>query len=116
MTGLSSVWWRDDHYAHHLECNSLQADPNIQHLPLLAVSEAFLGQSPLFSEYHKRHMIAGPFARAVVARQHLLFYPFMAAACCQKMAVVSAPDTHCPRSVRPTAAAKSAASARQSPA
>jgi delta8-fatty-acid desaturase len=80
VTGLSSVWWRDDHNAHHLECNSLQADPNIQHLPLLAVSEAFLGQSPLFSEYHKRHMIAGPFARAVVARQHLLFYPFMAAA------------------------------------
>ena len=45
VTGRSSVWWRDDHYAHHLECNSLQADPNIQHLPLLAVSEAFLGQS-----------------------------------------------------------------------
>lgn len=78
VTGLSSVWWRDDHFTHHLECNSVEGDPNIQHLPFFAVAESFF--APTVSAYHQRETSMGPVARWLVRRQHWLFYPLMAVA------------------------------------
>ena len=75
VTGLSSVWWRDDHFSHHLDCNVLEADPNIQHLPLFAVTDLFF--VPSFSTYHERRMQMTRVSQALVAHQHLLFYPLM---------------------------------------
>nr|CAD1827329.1 unnamed protein product [Ananas comosus var. bracteatus] len=38
MAGISSEWWKQNHNAHHIACNSLDFDPDVQHMPLFAVS------------------------------------------------------------------------------
>ncbi|CAI9785968.1 unnamed protein product [Fraxinus pennsylvanica] len=38
LTGISIAWWKWTHNAHHISCNSLDYDPDLQHLPMLAVS------------------------------------------------------------------------------
>lgn len=39
LTGVSIGWWKSTHNVHHVVCNSATHDPDIQHLPLLCVSE-----------------------------------------------------------------------------
>ncbi|KAK3434928.1 hypothetical protein EUGRSUZ_D02331 [Eucalyptus grandis] len=33
LTGISIAWWKWTHNAHHLACNSLDHDPDLQHIP-----------------------------------------------------------------------------------
>ena len=40
LMGLSVGWWKSDHNTHHVVCNAVEHDPNIQHMPMLAVSLA----------------------------------------------------------------------------
>ncbi|KAJ7007760.1 hypothetical protein NC653_006707 [Populus alba x Populus x berolinensis] len=35
LTGISMAWWKWTHNAHHLACNSLDYDPDLQHIPFL---------------------------------------------------------------------------------
>ncbi|KAJ6872921.1 delta8-sphingolipid desaturase [Populus alba x Populus x berolinensis] len=37
LTGISIAWWKWTHNAHHLACNSLDYDPDLQHIPVFAV-------------------------------------------------------------------------------
>uniref|UniRef100_A0A0D3BNV8 Cytochrome b5 heme-binding domain-containing protein n=1 Tax=Brassica oleracea var. oleracea TaxID=109376 RepID=A0A0D3BNV8_BRAOL len=41
ITGISIAWWKWTHNAHHISCNSLDHDPDLQHIPVLAVSSKF---------------------------------------------------------------------------
>ena len=50
--GISIAWWKRTHNSHHLATNSITHDPDIQHMPVLAVSPHFF-KSP-FSWYHFR--------------------------------------------------------------
>ncbi|KAK6120584.1 hypothetical protein DH2020_045680 [Rehmannia glutinosa] len=34
LTGISIAWWKWTHNAHHVACNSLDFDPDLQHLPV----------------------------------------------------------------------------------
>jgi cytochrome b involved in lipid metabolism len=44
--GVSVQWWKRSHNVHHVVTNSLEHDPDIQHLPVFSVSEkAFKGVS-----------------------------------------------------------------------
>ncbi|KAL6952172.1 stearoyl-CoA 9-desaturase [Sarracenia purpurea var. burkii] len=38
LTGISIAWWKWTHNAHHIAVNSLDYDPDLQHLPFFAVS------------------------------------------------------------------------------
>ncbi|OAY76990.1 Delta(8)-fatty-acid desaturase 2 [Ananas comosus] len=73
VTGISIAWWKRNHNAHHIACNSLDFDPDLQHLPLFAVSPRLF--APLFSVFYRRTMPFGAAARLLVSYQHLTFYP-----------------------------------------
>ncbi|KAG0454831.1 hypothetical protein HPP92_024123 [Vanilla planifolia] len=78
LTGLSMVWWKRTHNAHHVACNSLEFDPDLQHVPLFAVSSKLFGS--LTSFFYERRMSFDSFARLLVSHQHLSFYPVMCVA------------------------------------
>ncbi|KAL8541123.1 hypothetical protein ACS0TY_002410 [Phlomoides rotata] len=75
LTGISIAWWKWTHNAHHVSCNSLDYDPDLQHLPMLAVSSR-LFQS-LTSQFYKRKLTFDSIARFFVSYQHITFYPVM---------------------------------------
>lgn len=84
LTGIGTSWWKRSHNVHHLVCNSIEHDPDIQHMPLLAVtSDIFNGSSGLehgkfWTTYHRKWVQFDSVARFMVSHQHWLFYPIMA--------------------------------------
>ena len=36
MSGISLGWWKDSHNTHHVVPNTVQFDPDIQHMPFIA--------------------------------------------------------------------------------
>lgn len=54
---------------------NVRADPDIQHLPFMAISPKFF--KSLYSVYHDRIMYYDLLGRCLVSVQHLLFYPIM---------------------------------------
>lgn len=73
--GISIGWWKRSHNVHHIVCNSIDHDPDIQHLPALAVTkDIFPG---FFSTYHMKQFVFDPLSRFLVAYQHWLYYPIM---------------------------------------
>ncbi|KAL6557158.1 Delta 8 Fatty Acid Desaturase [Orobanche minor] len=78
LTGISIAWWKWTHNAHHVACNSLDHDPDLQHLPVFAVSSR-LFQS-LTSQFYKRKLTFDSLSRFFVSYQHLTFYPVMVVA------------------------------------
>ena len=79
LTGLSTAWWKHNHNTHHVVPNAIEHDPNIQHLPLMAISQAVIEQ-PYRSTYHERDFWLSRVGTAVVSYQHYLFLPLMAVA------------------------------------
>jgi len=77
LMGLSVGWWKSDHNTHHVVCNAVEHDPNIQHMPLLAITPKIF-EKPFWDTYHKKIVGMDRIARALVSNQHLFFYPFMA--------------------------------------
>jgi fatty acid desaturase/predicted heme/steroid binding protein len=76
--GVSMGWWKKSHNTHHVVTNSVEHDPDIQHLPVLAVSPSIF--KGFFSTYHKKvfcPLLLDPVARFVICHQHLLYYVFM---------------------------------------
>ena len=39
LGGISLGWWKHGHYVHHVSPNDMEKDPDIQHLPVMAVDE-----------------------------------------------------------------------------
>ena len=75
MTGVSLSWWIQSHNAHHISTNSVELDPDIQHLPVLAVSDKFFKSVKSF--YHNKVLHFDKLARLFVSYQHCLFYVVM---------------------------------------
>ncbi|RRT82807.1 hypothetical protein B296_00017695 [Ensete ventricosum] len=75
LTGLSIAWWKRNHNVHHIACNSLDFDPDLQHMPLFAVSSKFFAS--LTSFFYERKMKFDAVARFLVSYQHWTFYPVM---------------------------------------
>ncbi|KIY50521.1 fatty acid/sphingolipid desaturase [Fistulina hepatica ATCC 64428] len=73
--GLSIGWWVDNHNIHHLVTNHPSHDPDIEHLPFLAISPVFF--QSLWSSYYKRTMHFDAFAKVFITIQHYLFYVIM---------------------------------------
>ena len=76
--GVGITWWTTTHNAHHCACNSLECDPDIQHMPVLAVTPKYFAS--VYSLYHQRTMAFDFAAKALVSVQHYSFYPIMAVA------------------------------------
>ncbi|XP_010251589.1 PREDICTED: delta(8)-fatty-acid desaturase [Nelumbo nucifera] len=75
LTGFSMGWWKWIHNGHHIACNSLDFDPDLQHIPLFAVSSKFFNS--LTSYFYGRKMSFDSVARFLVSYQHWTFYPVM---------------------------------------
>jgi len=75
LTGVSIGWWQKSHNAHHIVTNSIEFDPDIQHLPVLAISEKFFNS--IYSFYHERVMQFDALAKFFVRYQHLLYFLIM---------------------------------------
>eukprot|EP00618_Florenciella_parvula_P006724 CAMPEP_0119465024 /NCGR_PEP_ID=MMETSP1344-20130328/344_1 /TAXON_ID=236787 /ORGANISM="Florenciella parvula, Strain CCMP2471" /LENGTH=512 /DNA_ID=CAMNT_0007497265 /DNA_START=85 /DNA_END=1623 /DNA_ORIENTATION=- len=76
LTGIGMGWWKRSHNVHHVVCNSIENDPDIQHMPIFAVSPEIFGR--FFSSYHQHWVETDAAARFLVSYQHWLFYPIMA--------------------------------------
>jgi len=77
VTGISIGWWKKSHNVHHVCCNSVESDPDIQHLPFLAVSDKIFGK--WWSTFHDREMLltSVSISRWLVSFQHWVYYPLM---------------------------------------
>lgn len=77
LMGLSVGWWKSDHNTHHVVCNAVEHDPNIQHMPMLAITPKIF-RKPFWDTYHKKTVAMDAVARFFVSYQHVFFYPLMA--------------------------------------
>ncbi|KAL2471967.1 Delta(8)-fatty-acid desaturase 2 [Abeliophyllum distichum] len=75
LAGISIAWWKWNHNSHHIACNSLDYDPDLQHMPFFAVSSKLF--SSITSYFYDRKMDFDSFARFFVSNQHFTFYPVM---------------------------------------
>ncbi|KAI8996020.1 fatty acid desaturase-domain-containing protein [Gaertneriomyces semiglobifer] len=72
LGGLSLGWWKHNHNVHHIVTNSVTNDPDIQHLPFMAISTKFF--KSLYSTYYNRVLTFDPAAQFFVSVQHYMFY------------------------------------------
>lgn len=77
-TGISMGWWRATHNTHHICTNVVTSDPDIQHLPMFALSSQYF-KSP-YSFYHNRVLPFDRIAKFLVPIQSYYFYFVMAIA------------------------------------
>ncbi|KAI8331857.1 delta-6 fatty acid desaturase [Chlamydoabsidia padenii] len=74
--GLSLGWWKDNHNVHHIVTNDPEHDPDIQHVPFLAITTRFFQN--LYSSYYQRVMTFDSIAKFFIAHQHHLYYLVLA--------------------------------------
>lgn len=88
LGGLSLVWWCDNHDVHHLVTNHPEHDPDIQHMPIFAISPRFVNEPEkggkqtvgLWSSYYRRVMYFDAFAKVLLRMQHRLYFIIMSLA------------------------------------
>jgi len=76
LMGISTCWWKRNHNTHHVACNSIEHDPDIQHMPILAVSPQ-IWDKPFWSTYYNKWVKMDAFARWAVGHQDRLFFLVM---------------------------------------
>lgn len=74
--GLSMGWWKRNHNVHHILTNAPEHDPDIEHMPLFAISHRLLGS--LRSTYYNRVMKYDAVAKVLLRFQPWTYYPFLA--------------------------------------
>lgn len=78
LSGISIGWWKLSHNAHHVVTNSVTGDPDIQHLPVFAITDKFF--KPVWSTYHKKTFSFDRISYFFVSKQHYLYYLIMGVA------------------------------------
>jgi len=78
FNGVGIAWWKATHNVHHMAVNSIECDPDIQHIPLFAISDKYF--AGVTSLYHNRILKFDGLARLLVSYQHYTFYLIMAVA------------------------------------
>lgn len=73
--GLSMGWWKFNHNVHHIVTNSPEHDPDIEHMPLFAISHRFM--SSLKSSFYERVMTYDAMAKLLLRVQPYTYYPFL---------------------------------------
>jgi fatty acid desaturase len=77
LTGISMAWWKKTHNAHHVDTNSISHDPDIQHMPVLAVTDQQFVNGGVFSHYHRRYFTFDSVAKTFISYQQYIFWPAM---------------------------------------
>lgn len=72
--GISSGWWKYTHNVHHIRTNDGEWDPDIQHMPVIAISKQYLEK--VWSHFHRRVLppedaLAAHIAKICIKFQHL---------------------------------------------
>lgn len=75
LAGISIAWWKKNHNFHHIACNSLDCDPDLQHIPFFAVSSKLFNS--ITSHYYERKLKFDTVARFLISYQHWTFYLVM---------------------------------------
>lgn len=76
--GLSMGWWKSSHNVHHIVTNAPEHDPDIEHLPVFAISHRFM--TSLKSTYYDRVMKYDAFAKLMLRIQAWTYYPLLSLA------------------------------------
>eukprot|EP00933_Yihiella_yeosuensis_P045819 TRINITY_DN41240_c0_g1_i1.p1 TRINITY_DN41240_c0_g1~~TRINITY_DN41240_c0_g1_i1.p1 ORF type:complete len:585 (-),score=102.45 TRINITY_DN41240_c0_g1_i1:318-1961(-) len=76
LMGISVCWWKRNHNTHHIVCNSIEHDPDIQHMPAFAVTPEIF-KKPFWSTYYDELKAMDAPARFLISNEHILFYPIM---------------------------------------
>jgi len=74
VTGISAGWWKYTHNMHHCVTNEWDRDPDVTHMPLLAVTEKMF----LDARAKKLGRIESVLVRYLVPIQHIMYVPYMA--------------------------------------
>ena len=69
VAGISFGWWKWSHNVHHTVCNSIEHDPDIQHLPFLAITDRIFKGGKFFSSYHNKWFTVDKFVSFLVSYQ-----------------------------------------------
>ena len=78
ITGISFAWWKWTHNAHHIACNSLDYEPDLQHIPMFTIySNLFNSIKSIFCG---RILKFNYVARFLVSYQHWTYYQVMCVA------------------------------------
>lgn len=72
LGGLSLGWWKKNHNVHHVVTNSPEHDPDIEHMPFMAVSHRLL--QSLRSTYYEHVMEYDAVAKFALGIQHYSYY------------------------------------------
>ena len=75
---MSVQWWKRNHNTHHVVCNSVNYDPDVQYLPLFAVTEKMF--NGFYSWYYQTEFKFDNVARALIPYQKYLLIPVMGVA------------------------------------
>jgi sphingolipid 8-(E)-desaturase len=73
--GLSVGWWKRNHNVHHIVTNSPEHDPDIEYVPIFAISHRFL--ESLTSSFYDRVMTFDAVAQFLLPYQAYLYYPIL---------------------------------------
>ncbi|KAI0893206.1 fatty acid desaturase [Annulohypoxylon nitens] len=72
LGGLSLGWWKRNHNVHHIVTNAPEHDPDIEHMPFLAVSHRFF--QSMRSTYYDRIMKYDAVAKVMLRIQPYTYY------------------------------------------
>ncbi|KAI1090485.1 fatty acid desaturase [Rostrohypoxylon terebratum] len=72
LGGLSLGWWKRNHNVHHIVTNAPEHDPDIEHMPFLAVSHRFF--QSMRSTYYDRIMEYDAVAKVMLRVQPYTYY------------------------------------------
>lgn len=72
LGGLSIGWWKHNHNVHHIVTNAPEHDPDIEHMPFLAVSHRFFQN--MRSTYYDRVMEYDAVAKMTLKVQPYTYY------------------------------------------
>jgi len=76
MTGVSAGWWKYTHNMHHVTTNEWDKDPDVIHLPFIAVTEKmFLDARARKLTWTERRIL-----QIMIPLQHILYFPIMVVA------------------------------------
>lgn len=73
--GVTGSWWRHNHNVHHVLTNQVEHDPDIQHMPFLAVDPALA--RGYFSTFYDKWVRPTWLSRLLIPMQQLTFLPIM---------------------------------------
>jgi len=88
VSGFSANWWKDRHNTHHAITNVLDADPDVDNLPLFVWS---------VNDIHRISTTGSSLAEAIIPYQHYYFIPFTLLLkliwCLQSLVFIKSPET-----------------------